>query len=47
MKVPVTALIAIKLDLLLRREKTEQSILVIMNDSTQKQLPSFGHETKF
>jgi hypothetical protein len=28
MKVPVTALIAIKLDLLLRREKTEQSILV-------------------
>ena len=44
MKVPVTTLIAIKLDLLLRREKTEQSIL---NDSTQKQLPSFGHETKF
>jgi len=28
MKVPVTALITIKLDLLLRREKTEQSILV-------------------
>jgi len=28
MKVPVTALIAIKLELLLRREKTEQSILV-------------------
>ena len=28
MKVPVATLIAIKLDLLLRREKTEQSILV-------------------
>jgi len=47
MKVPVTALIAIKLDLLLRREKTEQSILVVMNDSTQKQLPSFGHKPSF
>ena len=36
MKVPVTTLIAIKLDLLLRREKTQQSIVVDKNDSTQK-----------
>ena len=47
MKVPITALIAIKLDLLLRSKKKSTQSWLIMNDLTQKQLPSFGHETKF
>ena len=47
-KVPVAhaSLIAamIQINVLLRKEKKEQSWLMV-NDPTQKQLPSFGHET--
>ena len=45
MKVPVTALI--NSTYFSGEKKQSSQSWLIMNDSTQKQLPSFGHETKF